>query len=130
MATRGAKPKAARLRLVDGTHNATRHGPKDELKKTADTAVEQFGKLARPKGLKGHALAAWKQYIEPADWLDGSKGAAAIAFCHLWDEFTACPRMFPAAKHGQMRAYMSELGLTDERNRQKDGGEERDEFFD
>jgi hypothetical protein len=40
------------------------------------------------------------------------------------------PRMFQAAKHGQMRAYMSELGLTDERNRGNEQGDEKDEFFD
>ena len=130
MAIRGAKPKAARLRLVDGTHNATRHGSKDDARRVADQALQHFGKLGRPKGLKGHALAAWKKYIEPADWLDGSKEPLAIQFCHLWDEFTTCPRLFPASKHGQMRACMSELGLTDERNRQKDDGDEADEFFD
>jgi hypothetical protein len=39
------------------------------------------------------------------------------------------PSRFPASKHGQMRAYMSELGLTDERNR-NDDGKQKDEFFD
>ena len=40
------------------------------------------------------------------------------------------PVSFPASKHGQMRAYMSELGLTDERNRVIDESKkEKDEFF-
>ena len=42
----------------------------------------------------------------------------------------AAPTAFPAAKHGQMRAYMSELGLTDERKRMDDEPEDKDEFFD
>jgi hypothetical protein len=67
--------------------------------------------------LKAEGVKAWKRYIEPASWLDGSKEAAAIAFCELWQEFRFAPTSFPASKHGQMRAYMSELGLTDERNR-------------
>jgi len=130
MAARGAKPKPAHLRLVDGTHRTTRHGRARAAQEATDAALEQFGKLARPKHLKGEALAAWKRYIEPAGWLDGSREPAAIAFCELWQEFRFCPTGFPAAKHGQLRAYMSELGLTDERNRGDDGQEERDEFFD
>lgn len=130
MATRGARPKPAHLRLVDGTHRTTRHGDVKAAKKAAEEAVTSFGKLDRPKFLKGEALAAWKRYIEPAGWLDGSREAAAIAFCELWAEFRRMPAMFPASKHGQMRAYMSELGLTDERNRAGDDDKPKDEFFD
>jgi hypothetical protein len=130
MAARGAKPKAAHLRLIDGTHRATRHGDVAKAKEAVETAVEQFGKLHRPRGMKGEGLAAWKRYIEPATWLDGSREAAAIAFCELWQEFRFAPTSFPASKHGQMRAYMSELGLTDERNRAGDDKEKPDEFFD
>jgi hypothetical protein len=130
MAVRGPRPKPAKLRLVDGTHNVTRHGPVDEAKKAADAAVAAFGRLQRPRGLSRKAVKAWHQYIEPASWLDGSREPAAIAFCELWAEFMESPTRFPASKHGQMRAYMSELGLTDERNRSDDAGEKRDEFFD
>lgn len=131
MASRGAKPKAAHLRIVDGTHRTTRHGDVEEAKKAVESASAAFGALKRPRHLKSHALDAWKRYIEPASWLDGSREAAAIAFCELWQEFRFAPVSFPASKHGQMRAYMSELGLTDERNRVLDDGKkEKDEFFD
>lgn len=130
MAARGVKPKAAHLRIVDGTHRATRHGDVQKAKEAVEEAATQFGKLTRPKGMKGEGLAAWKRYIEPASWLDGSREAAAIAFCELWQEFRFAPTSFPASKHGQMRAYMSELGLTDERNRMADDKPDRDEFFD
>lgn len=131
MAKRGAKPKPAHLRLVDGTRNVTRHGTEDELRETVEQAVAAFGKLERPKGMRGQALNAWKKYIEPAAWLDASREPAAIAFCELWQEFRNGPTSFPAAKHGQLRAYMSELGLTDERNRVLDESKnEKDEFFD
>lgn len=40
------------------------------------------------------------------------------------------PGEFLAAKHSQMRAYMSELGLIEERKRISAEPEERDEFFD
>lgn len=130
MASRGAKPKPAHLRLVDGTHRKTRHGETSATKGKVDTAFESFGKLERPKDLKGEALKAWKRYISPAAWLDGSREAAAIAFCELWAEFRFNTTGFPASKHGQMRAYMSELGLTDERNRADFGEDPGDEFFD
>jgi hypothetical protein len=130
MASRGVKPKAAHLRVVDGTHRTTRHGPEKEARASAEASVAAFGKLARPKHLKGEGLTAWKRYIEPAGWLDGSREPAAIAFCELWQEFRFAPTSFPASKHGQMRAYMSELGLTDERNRIKAEQEQKDEFFD
>lgn len=130
MATRGAKPKPAHLRLVDGTRNPTRHGSEDDVRRVAEQSQAQFGKLTRPKHLKGEGAQAWKRYIEPASWLDGSREAAAIAFCELWQEFRFAPTSFPASKHGQMRAYMSELGLTDERNRLGKEEKPEDEFFD
>jgi hypothetical protein len=130
MATRGAKPKPTMLRLVDGTHRTTRHGNERQAKEIVSDAISAFGKLVRPKMLKGEALVAWKRYIEPAAWLDGSREPAAIAFCELWREFVFNPTGFPAAKHGQLRSYMSELGLTDERNRIADETKLKDEFFD
>lgn len=129
MAARGAKPKPAVLRLVDGTHRPTRHGTAAAARKAIEGAVEKFGPLVRPKHLRGEGLLAWKRYIVPASWLDGSKEPAAVAFCELWQEFRFAPTSFPASKHGQMRAYLSELGLTDERNRGKSDEPEKDEFF-
>lgn len=130
MATRGAKPKAVKLRLVDGTHRNSRHGDGQAAREAVEAAAASFGKLVKPSSLKGHAAAAWKKFIEPAGWLDGSREPAAIAFCELWKEFMFNPTGFPASKHGQMRAYMSELGLTDERNRGDHGSKkEEDEFF-
>lgn len=130
MARRGAKPKPNHLRLVDGTRNTTRHGSETKLRESVENARQKFGELTRPRSLKGEGLSAWKKYIEPASWLDASREPAAIAFCELWQEFRFAPTSFPAAKHGQLRAYMSELGLTDERNRDLDEPEEKDEFFD
>lgn len=130
MATRGAKPKPAHLRLVDGTHRTTRHGRADKAQKEVEVAATKFGALVMPKHLKGEAAKAWKRYIAPAGWLDGAKEPAAIAFCELWAQFMESPSHFVAAKHGQMRAYMSELGLTDERNRGGADDDEPDEFFD
>lgn len=130
MATRGAKPKAVKLRLVDGTHRNTRHGDSGAARDAVEASATSFGKLVKPTSLKGEAATAWKKFIEPAAWLDGSREPAAIAFCELWKEFRFNPTGFPASKHGQMRAYMSELGLTDERNRGDHGSKkEEDEFF-
>jgi hypothetical protein len=130
MAKRGAKPKPAHLRLIDGTRNVTRHGTEKEIREAVEASVQSFGKLTRPKHLKGEGLTAWKRYIEPASWLDASREPAAIAFCELWHEFRFNPTGFPASKHGQMRAYMSELGLTDERNRGDTERDDKDELFD
>ena len=49
----------------------------------------------------------------------------------MWQESRFSPIGFPASTYGQLRAYMAELGLTDERNRSGDSKEdEKDEFFD
>ena len=85
--------------------------------------------IRKPATLRGAGAKAWKRYIAPAAWLDVTREPAAIAFCELWAEFMFNPTGFPAAKHGQMRAYMSELGITDERNRPV-AAVESDEFFD
>jgi hypothetical protein len=130
VAKKGPRPKAAHLRLVDGTHRPDRHGPQMEAAQAVAAAVQAFGKVKRPAYLRGHALSAWRRYIEPADWLDASREPAAIAFCELWDEFMSRPSSFQAAKHSQLRAYMNDLGLTDERNRPRDERRQPDEFFD
>ena len=130
MATRGAKPKPTKLRLVDGTHNVTRHGKLSDAREKVH-AASLLGKPAMPKSFRGEQASAWKTYIAPAGWLDKAREPAAIAFCELWADFRYNPKSFPASKHGQMRAYMSELGLTDERNRGGDDpGKEKDPFFD
>lgn len=127
MTARGAKPKSAMLRLVDGTHRDDRHGDEGKVRAAVETSAGAFGQLVKPKRLRGAGAAAWKRYIEPASWLDASREAAAVAFCELWHEFMDGPRNFPASKHGQMRAYMSELGLTDERNRVLDAAKDEDD---
>ena len=131
MAARGTKPKPTHLRLIDGTHRPTRHGSVERARKSVKKAASAFGKLSCPKYLDGEALAAWKRFIYPASaWLDASREPSAIAFCELWAEFRLEPSAFKATKHAQLRAYMSELGLTNERNRVEKEDEEPDEFFD
>lgn len=117
MATRGAKPKAAVIRLVTGTHRKHRHGDADAVRERAERSAQAFGPLVRPKYLSGDALAAWKEWIEPASWLDGSRGAAAILFCELWGQYRFAPASFPSSKIARIQSLMSELGLTDDRNR-------------
>lgn len=131
MATRGVKPKSTVLRLVDGTHRATRHGDAAKVREAAENDISNFGRLVKPTHLKGHAADCWKRLIDPAGWLDASRLISAVALCELWQEFRLAPTAFPASKHGQMRAYMSELGLTDERNRVIDESKnkEKDEHF-
>lgn len=132
MAKPGAKPKPALLRLVDGTHRNARHGSRAEKSAEMQANLESFGRLKKPSSLKGNAAKAWKEFIEPSAWLDGSRGVAAHAFCELYGEFMDGPKFFAAAKHNQMRAYMNDLGLTDERNRGKDGDAKKpkSKFFD
>lgn len=115
--TRGRKPKAPHIRLVAGTHRPDRHGDEEQTKKAVKAAAAAFGPLEMPKHLKGVAKDAWRRYITPAAWLDSSRCAAAIAFCELWSELRMAPARFPAAKHTQLRGYMADLGLSDERKR-------------
>ena len=82
-----------------------------------ETAMTSFLPLEKPDHLGPEASAIWDRLIAPAGWLDGSKHSGAVAFCVLWGEFMSNPSDFGAAKHGQMRAYLSELGLSDERRR-------------
>jgi hypothetical protein len=131
MASRGPKPKPAHLRLVDGTHRTTRHGNASKAREKVEEATASFGKLQMPSYVKGETAKIWKEIIAPAGWLDGSRVAAAHALCELIAEFRRKLSDFPAAKHGQIRAYLADLGLTDERNRGGEGdGKEKDPFFD
>jgi hypothetical protein len=128
---RGRKPKGRHLRLVDGTHRTERHGDAGVAREAVEKAAIRFGSMERPKYLTGEAR-AWARYIAPARWLDASREPAAIAFCELWKELRLAPANFQAAKHSQLRAYMSELGLTDQRNRvlDADKAKTKDEHFD
>lgn len=114
---RGRRPKPPHLRLVDGSHRSNRHGDADGVRIAVEQSAAAFGKLGRPKHFKGHALDAWKRFIEPAAWLDASREPSAIVFCELWQEFRRAPANFPAAKHSQMRGYAADLGLTDDQKR-------------
>lgn len=129
MATRGARPKPANLRVVEGTHRKDRHGKEPEVAVSTESSP-----LPKPDFLTGNASAAWDRWIAPAFWLEWTRESAAIAFCFLWSEFRDSPDKFQSARHAQMRAYMSELGLTDERNRKTgDDGEKEDpadQYFD
>jgi hypothetical protein len=126
---RGAKPKPNYLQLIDGTRNPTLHASEREMKAQIEISRTSFGKLTMPKDLKKDGTLAWQRYVAPAFWLDASREPAAIAFCVLWGEFRREPSMFTAARHRQLRAYMGDLGLTDERNRFLER-DEPDEFLD
>jgi len=130
VATRGIRPNPTVLRLLNSTHRRNRHGDPDEARDKIEAETQDFGPLIRPKGLSREAIACWKDMIEPARWLDGSKRVAAQAFCELYAEWVLGPHHFPGAKHAQMRAYMADLGLADERNRIKTNKKVKDEFFD
>ena len=127
--TKGRKPINPHLRLIEGTHREDRHGDAGEAQAKVKAMVGAFGKLELPSYLKGHARVAWKRYIEPAAWLDGSRAPAAVAFCELWAEFRFAPTNFTAARHSQMRAYAATLGLSDARQRAIAEPVEEDEFF-
>jgi hypothetical protein len=125
----GGKPKLNLVRLVTGRKHVTRYGTPEEIRQRVEKAMNKFGKPVKPKQLTGEAEFAWNRYIVPAWWLDGAREPAAVAFCQLWQEFRKDPIAFK--KHGAMRSYMSELGLTDERNRILNGSfTEPDEFLD
>ncbi len=116
MTKRGPKPKPARLRLIAGTHRPNRHGAKESR---AYLPTLPMDTLQKPSSLSPEASAAWDRFIAPATWLDRFRGPSAIAFCELWAEFITRPAAFQAARHAQLRAYMGDLGLTDERNRRE-----------
>lgn len=127
---KGRRPKPPHLRLVDGTHRPARHGDVDEVRAAVEREAHGFGPLKMPAYLKGEACVAWKRYIAPARWLDASREPSAIAFCELYQEMRRAPASFPASKHTQLRGYMADLGLTDERRRPIAEKADRDEFFD
>jgi hypothetical protein len=120
MTKRGPRPKPARLRLIEGTHRPARHGPRENSGATSCGAtVSPADTLRKPSSLSPEASTAWDRFIVPAIWLDRFRGPAAVAFCELWVEFITHPAAFQAARHAQLRAYMGDLGLTDERNRRE-----------
>ncbi|RTE92446.1 hypothetical protein D6B98_13025 [Bradyrhizobium sp. LVM 105] len=127
---KGRRPKPPHLRLVDGTHRPTRHGREADVRAAVERDAHGFGSLKMPSYLKGEARAAWKRYIEPAHWLDASREPSAIVFCELYQEMRRAPASFPASRHAQLRGYMADLGLTDERRRPVAEKCVRDEFFD
>ena len=115
MATRGRRLKSPQLHLVQGTWRPTRHG--DKAAAEAQLEADERCALARPSCLKGEARKAWDRFMAPCWWIDIFREPAAIAFCELWAERSRAPDQFTAARHAQLRAYMQDLGLTDDRRR-------------
>src|SRR3546814_13129255 len=99
MATRGAKPKPAHLRLVDGTHRNTRHGKKEEGAAAVEATNSIFGALPRPSYLKGEARKAWDRYIAPLTRLDVSRDQYTILFSEPWKDFREGQRSFNEKQH-------------------------------
>lgn len=131
MGQTGRKPNPTPVRLVSDTHRADRHGNRAEAEEGVARSAATFGELQEPPHLFGQGLRAWRRYIAPAWWLDASREVCAVAFCDLWHEYCQNRKAFTAAKHQQLRNYMQELGLTDERNRFGVGRDKTgDEFFD
>lgn len=126
MTTRGPRLKRPELRLVDGRAH---HGPKRSASR-AKALIKQdrrsFGPLKMPGHLGEAGRQAWQDYIVPATWLTKSREMTAILLCELWEESRDDTKAFTAAKHAQLRAYMAELGLTDERKRDINESEEED----
>jgi hypothetical protein len=91
--------------------------------------AKAFGKLKRPDYLDGYAAEAWDAYIAPAWWLDRSREMLAVAAVMLWQEFRQDPPKFTAALHSQLRSYLHELGLTDERFRSAPPPDDDDENY-
>lgn len=131
MAQTGRKPVNPQLRLVNDAHRLDRHGDVKAAKEAVQRAKGSFGNLAMPDDLDDEGKRAWSRYIMPAWWLDASREVTAIAFVRLWQKHQRDPDSFTAANHQQLRSYMAELGLTDERNRFGVGRDKTgDEFFD
>lgn len=127
MAIGGARTKLAALRVVDGTHRNTRHGEVDDAKKMVKKERKAFGKPKMPGHLGEIGKEAWRDYIEPAYWLTKARQVSAICFCELYEQFREDPKAFNGARHAQLRSYMADLGLTDERKRSMDGSQEAED---
>jgi hypothetical protein len=50
--TRGRKPKAPHLRLVEGTHRDDRHGVASKVRAALAASAASFGPLTRPRHFK------------------------------------------------------------------------------
>jgi phage terminase small subunit len=126
---KGYIPKPTSLKLIDGTHTTYRNGDAEASRAAVKKAAEHFGKLEKPEHLRGHASDIWDKTIAPAWWLDGSRLTTAIMMCELWAEYRNNPKRFPIAKYTQMRTFLRELGLSDERNRVTNADQEEDDNF-
>jgi hypothetical protein len=134
MASRGRKRVPDHLRLVTGNMNTTRHGTEDEIRSRVEQGKKKFGPLVKPEifNLKKYAEASitWDRYIAKAWWLDASREVLAIAYCMLVQELFKKGGNLATAKHSQLRAYASELGLSDERKRPSNADQDKDDLLD
>lgn len=125
MALRGRKKVPDHIRLVTGNMNTTRHGTEDDIRRRVEEGQNTFGPLIKPdrfgQANNKEASATWDRYIANAWWLDASREVLAIAYCMLVQELLRKGTKFATAKHSQLRAYASELGLSDERKRPSNG---------
>lgn len=103
MAVGGQRPKAAVLRLVDGTKAAP------TLPKDSPIAE---GRPVPPAWLKGRALELWHHYLPMLFWLAGPDAPKFSEWCEDRAEYEKCGRKdWPTARRAEHRKLGSELGF-------------------
>jgi phage terminase small subunit len=91
---------------LQGTFDSRRHAPKNGV---------QQGHPRKPDTLSPRASAIWDErcaVLVELGFLSIADGPILATFCELYAQFTEDPAGCQSAKIAQMRACMSELGMT------------------
>lgn len=107
MAVRGAKPKPAHLRLIEGNPGKRPITPDP----AADLPEGHDNGLEPPRKLKKRQQELWNAYIRRAGWLTAFDVPRAFMWVELHAEFERAPTQMIAGKIAQLRSLGSELGL-------------------
>lgn len=105
MATRGQRPKPAKLHVVEGTFRPARHAAQ------AEAEPQPTGPLQKPAYLKGKAGKIWDRRAPELTWLTSVDSDALAGWCILQETLETARHEMTAALWSQWRMLQSELGM-------------------
>lgn len=110
MAIRGAKPKSAALRIVEG-NRGKRPIPGAESSDEPAAPAAREEPLEPPKKLTKVQQALWERFIDSAWWLTDHDVPKAFMWVCLQAEYNRSPAKMIASRIAQLRVVGTELGL-------------------
>ncbi len=110
----GRPPTPAHMKLVKGTHDASRHGDKPEAKaKKASTPAPALKVPNAPAWMTAGGKREWRRVCKILTGIIDERDRGMMAqYCFMYSRLEEEPYSFTATDHAQFRMLQNDLGLS------------------